>query len=660
MRRGARGSSNTPCPEASVSQLSLLFTPITIGGVAVRNRAAITAHGASEMFRNPRLAPEPYIEYLRRRAAGGVGLIIAQALYVNPLDDYPAEFADRHARLAEAVKAEGATLLLQLVHLGATFRSDADVRRPPLWGFGTTLTDRGEISHAMTGEQIEMMIAGYGRIAAMAVRAGFDGCEIHGAHGYLGQQSLSPWLNRRDDEWGLDRTLFLRRVIEVVRGELGPDRILGYRSATDDLRSPEDEGLGAVGSIAAVQAMLATGEIDLVNTTVGHGGKSYAQAIPSYRHTEGVNMPRTRRLRDAIGAAVPVIGVGRISSIAVAEALLRAGDCDLVAMTRAHIADPDIVSKARRGVAHRIRPCVGALVCKSRKLDGFSEITCLHNPEALREHEFVVRPAEHSRRVVVVGAGPAGLKCAEVAARRGHEVRIFDAARRAGGALRWVERTAAADLAGSVDHLAAELEILGVKPELGVTVDAGLLEELRPDHVVLATGAARAPGEPFPGAETTRVLSGVQALDALDGDGDDVLVFDAIGANEGALVAEALAARSRRVTFVTPYETVTPYSGASHRMEVPDVLRRRMSQIVTQGLLGFADGRVVTVVRPEGETIAEIEVGAVVAIVPPEPRLELLETIRATGVSHSIVGDAQAPRTATEAFREGALAALVI
>jgi 2,4-dienoyl-CoA reductase-like NADH-dependent reductase (Old Yellow Enzyme family) len=641
-----------------VPEPSLLLSPITLGNVAVRNRTVITAHGASEMFRNPRLAPEPYIEYLRRRAAGGVGMIIAQALYVNPLGEYPAELHDRHARLAEAVKAEGATLMLQLVHLGATFRSDADVRRPPLWGFSTTLTDHGDIAHAMTGEQIEMMIEGYRRNAAMAVAAGFDGCEIHAAHGYLGQQSLSPWLNRRDDEWGQDRALFLRRVIGAVRGELGPDRILGYRTATDDLRSPEDDGLGAEGSIAAVRTMLMTGEVDVVNTTVGHGGKSYARAIPSYRHTEGVNMPKARRLRDAIGGAVPVIGVGRIASVAVAEGLLRAGDCDMVAMTRAHIADPDIVAKARADAAHRIRPCVGALVCNSRKLAGFSEISCLHNPEALRELELVVRPAEKPLRVVVVGAGPAGLKSAEIAARRGHDVRIFDAAPRTGGALRRVEMTAASDLASSVDHLTSELALLGVKPQLGVMVDAALLDELRPDHVVLATGAAPPKGVAFPGADTTHVLSGAQAL---DGDTDaDVLVFDAIGANEGALVAEALATRGRRVTFVTPYETVMPYGGISHRMETPDLLRKRLNRIITEGLIGFADGRTVTVVRPDGETIAEIDAGTVVAVVPPSPRLELVAALRARSLPHTLAGDALAPRTATEAFREGEQAALAL
>jgi 2,4-dienoyl-CoA reductase-like NADH-dependent reductase (Old Yellow Enzyme family) len=636
----------------------MILSPIKLGSVEVRNRVVVTAHGASEMFRNPLLPAAPYIEYLRRRAAGGVGLIIAQALYVNPLGEYPDELTERHARLAKAVKSEGATLMLQLVHLGATFRSEADVHRPPLWGFSTTVTDHGEVAHAMTGEQIEMMIAGYGRIARMAAEAGLDGCEIHGAHGYLGQQSISPWLNRRTDKWGQDRTLFLRRVIETVRHEIGPDRILGYRTTTDDMRSPEDDGLGVDGAIDSVRAILATGEIDVLNTTVGHGGKTYARAIPSYRLGEAVNMPKARHLGDAIGHQVPMIGVGRIASVGIAESLLQSGACEMVAMTRAHIADPDIVAKFTRGEAHRIRPCVGALVCNSRKLAGFSEISCLHNPEVLREYELRVEPAADPKRVIVVGAGPAGLKFAEIAARRGHHVQVYDSAAQTGGRLRAVERTAASDLASTVDHLTSELALLSVPVKLGVTVDEDLLRAVEADYVVLATGAEPDLRAAFLGAGTTQVLSPAEALAAGAEIDRDVLVYDALGANDGALVAETLANGGRRVCLVTPYETVMPYGGISHRMETPDILRRKLAAIYTEAMIGVADGRHVSVVRPDGESVADLEAGTIVAITPPNPRVQLAEVAARLGLPYTLIGDAMAPRMATDAFREGEVAAL--
>lgn len=315
---------------------------------------------------------------------------------------------------------------------------------------------------------------------------------------------------------GADRTLFTRRLLDVLREEIGPDRILGYRTPTDDLCSPEDGGLGAAGISTAVQTLLDTGRIDLLNTTVGVGGASYARAIPNYRGGEAPNIPLLHRLRASLHTDVPMIGTGRIASPGAAEALLERGECELVAMTRAHFAEPSLVEKLTSGRAHRIRPCVGGNVCVNSKLGGSPESTCFHNPEVLREADLRVVAAETPRRVLVVGAGPAGLKAAEVAARRGHQVRIVDAARRPGGRLRWVEQTAAAALAGSLDYLVSELGELDVKIESGVRTDESLLVETAPEFVVLATGATFHP--PFPGA-----LSTTQAL-ADDAPADPVIV----------------------------------------------------------------------------------------------------------------------------------------
>ena len=317
--------------------------------------------------------------------------------------------------------------------------------------------------------------------------------------------------------------------------------------------------------------------------------------------------------------------------------------------------DPDIVAKLARSEAHRIRPCVGALVCNSRKLAGFSEISCLHNPEVLREHELHVELAAEPKRVVVVGAGPAGLKFAEIAARRGHQVRVYDAAAQTGGRLRAVEKTAASDLASTVDHLTSELALLEVPIKLGVTVDEELLRTTEADYLVLATGAAPDPAAAFPGAETTTgIFSSADALTAADAEIDqDVLVYDALGANDGALVAEALANRGRRVHLVTPYETVMPYGGISMRMETPDILRRKLAGIHTEALIGAAGEGTVWLVRADGSPVAELAADTVVAVTAPEPRLDLVVALTRLGIAHTVVGDAFAPRTATDAFRMG-------
>jgi hypothetical protein len=154
------------------------------------------------------------------------------------------------------------------------------------------------------------------------------------------------------------------------------------------------------------------------------------------------------------------------------------------------------------------------------------------------------------------------------------------------------------------------------------------------------------------------VLSSTAAL-ADDAQLDqDVLVYDALGANEGALVAEALANAGRRVYLVTPYETVMPYAGASHRMETPDILRRKLAAIYTEAVIGEADGRHVSVVRADGESVADLEAGTIVAVTAPNPRVRLAETAQALGIPYILIGDAMAPRVATDAFRDGEIAAL--
>lgn len=638
-----------------------LFSPIRLGALELRNRVVITSHGTSEAFRNPLAPPDTYLTYLRRRAAGGAGLIIAQPVLSDPAFGIAEETAARHARLAETVRAEGARLLLQITHLGVYGRTDADLRRGPLPGFDGGQTAMGETAHRMTDGEIEDMITGYRRTAEMAAAAGFDGVEIHGAHGYLVQQSLTPASNTRADRWGTDRTLFVRRLLTEARAAIGPDRILSYRTPTDDLRSPEDGGIGAVGIAEVVATVLGLGVVDVLNTTIGDGGPSYSRAIPSYRYPEAPNIPAVEALRDrlaGLGAELPpVIGVGRIASPGLAESLIAAGRCDLVAMTRAHIADPMLTAKAARGDGHRIRPCVGANVCVNRKLQGYPEISCFHNPEVLREDALAVHPATAARRVLVVGAGPAGLKAAETLARRGHQVQVVDAATRPGGRLRHAERTEALGLLGSVDHLVAELAEHGVPVRTGTVVDAALLDQIAPEHVIVATGA-RPDAALFPDAAPGLVHSSGSALEHPPH--GDVLVYDTVGANEGTLVAEALGRGGARVHFVTSCETVMPWGGALHRAEVPALLRRRTGRMLTGALLGDVDGKHVTVVRPDGETLLELDVDAIVAVCPPVPALDLVPALDERGLSYQVIGDALAPRDAVHAFKEGHEAALHI
>src|SRR3954451_1867338 len=235
--RGATRSPAMALPEPGIRgvpmQFPTLLSSLDLRGHELRNRAVITAHAASQSFYNPALPAATYIEYIRRRAAS-TGLVIAQPPIWAPGLPQPQWLIDRHGELAEAVHAEGGKIMLQMVHLGVVGRSDPDVHQPPLYGFGVNQSAAGETSHEMDDAEILAMIEGYRSVARLAAEAGFDGVEVHGGHGYLIQQSLTPEFNSRTDRWGVDRTLFARSIIQAAREEVGPDCIVGYRTTIDD------------------------------------------------------------------------------------------------------------------------------------------------------------------------------------------------------------------------------------------------------------------------------------------------------------------------------------------------------------------------------------------------------------------------------------------
>ena len=633
-----------------------LLSTLEIRGHLLRNRVVVTAHTASASFFNPALPAAPYIEYMRRRAAGAA-LVIAQPQLWAPGVVQPQWLVDRHGELAEAVHAEGAKISVQIVNLGVYGRSDPDVHMPPLYGFGVNRSAAGEASHAMDDAEILLMIEGYRSVARLAADAGFDGVDIHGGHGYLIQQSLTPEFNSRTDRWGTDPTLFARLIIQAAREELGPNRIVGYRTTVDDLRTPDDGGIGFQRGAELLKEILATGEVDVLNTTIGQGGSSYPRSIPDYRYGDAPNIPAVVRLRKAADVKIPIIGVGRITTPGVAESVLASGACDLVAMTRAHIADPDLMLKVVAGQGHRVRPCVGANDCVNRVQSGYSEISCFHNPEVLREQELAVTPAIAKRKVLVVGAGPAGLKAAEVAARRGHDVHLYDGAGRPGGRLRHAADTAASALTSSIDYLLSELAELDVK----VTpkdVGEAELQEIAPDEVILATGTRPDVGRAFDGALDAGAIDSSVAFSV--NLGHRVLVYDTVGANEGPLVAEALAKRGHEVTFVTPEEQVGPHSGYLHRAQFGQTLYAVVSRVVVRGLIGSVDDGKVLIASPEGVEVDTQVCDSLVVVAAPQPDLSLVPVLESLSIPFRIVGDAVSPRLAMQAFKDGHEAGLAV
>ncbi|MFF3896307.1 NAD(P)-binding protein [Streptomyces sp. NPDC001812] len=632
-----------------------LLSPTTIRGHVLRNRMITTAHSIMAPW-HPAGDETTYVDYCRRRAKGGAALLITQPVNVEPFHDWPWPVVDRLKRLADAVHEEGALVTPQVVSFGRQIGSHVLLDERAEWSFNGGQDEFGEAAHRMTAAEIRMTVEAYGRTAEVFREAGLDGLELHGAHGYLLQQSYSPWGNGRDDEWG-EQLAFSTAVLEAVRSGLGEDGILGWRMTADDHLREDEQGLTVEELNDVARRLVDTGHIDFMNLSIGTKAPAYSQpSVASFRYPKGYDLELARGLRDAIGARVPVVGVGGIVDPDMAEQALADEMCDLIGMTRGFLSDPDLGVKILRGDEDRIRTCVRVAECNSRRVDG-KAVQCWHNPEFGREARFAALPAPVRRkRVLVVGAGVAGLQAAETAVKRGHEVRIVEASGQPGGRLRTLLGTRAAELFGTVDHLVGELRHEGVEVEYGRRLTAADIRATDVDEVVVATGAGHdlaAHGLDRPGVVTVDEA----IADGLP-EGAKVLVVDRTGHNPAGVAVEKLALEGHEVLYITPFDRLVTNSGYNHRLDYQDIFRRspRITATTFRDLRSFEDGTA-TLIDPDGVESALPGIDVVVAAVHPVPRDGLVHELEALGVTAHTCGDVIAPRGVTTATREATLLA---
>lgn len=639
-----------------------LLSPIQVGSKTLRNRVAITPYSFWFSAYNRNEDFDQYHAHLERQAAGGAGLISMQAIWVPPVDAdhaFPYDYlAERLHRVAQTAHAHGAVAIAQTVHIGANLGSALDPTLPwdgqTLWGFSAGFSDVSlEAVHEMSDSEIESVIEGWGRVAELVATSGLDGLELHGGHGYLLHQSISPWMNRRTDRWG-QPLAFWRAVLARVRKGLGKDCILGARVPIDDFRTPEEGGLGRDRLREIACEIADTGLVDYLNPSEGSSAWHYCRSVGTYRRPHGDFLQGVAAIRKAVGGKVPILGVGRITTPSRAEQALSEGQCDFVGMTRAHIADPDFVRKLKAGDASRIRPCVGSNQCINRIMTG-TYVMCFHNPEAGREHRLLpVTAVTAPKRVLVVGAGPAGLKTAEVAARRGHRVLLVDRAAQVGGRLSTIaDGTRARELKGSIAWLSNELDVLGVERRLHTDVNDAFLAAGEFEAIVLATGSRPSPiaftsddSVPLFQPETAFTLWGGRA-------GRRVLVLDFAGNDEAAVVTEQLAAAGLQVTIATPLPVVGAFLGWTHTSDhVPRLIGLGCTIEERTAVTGIADGRITTRSLLDG-TERQRPFDAIVVVQPRLAETTLEAAARASGRTVHLVGDAQAPRDAMAAFVQG-------
>ncbi len=682
----------------AATDLSPLFQPLVLAGTEIPNRVMTSA--MTLQYGDGGFISDRHLAIYEERARGGVGLMFSEQLTASPLS--PSPFAgeilayeegqvERFAALAERLAPYESRFFAQLFCGGALGSSTAGLSGwGPVRGPSAIGAPGGETPRPLGVGEIEAIAADFARSARHVKEGGLDGVEIHGAHGWLVCQFLSPYYNRREDEYGgsvENRCRFALEVGRAVRAEIGPDFPLGLALTYDEMIG--EDGITEEDTLAQLEVLCAAAVFDYFDLSIG-APHSVHFTIAPMAVPEGFSLDFARRAREVVAGRAKVFAAGRVVAPHMAAAAVRDGAVDMVAMSRAHLADPHLVRKAREGRTEEIRRCAGANVCVGRAKAG-EPVACVLSPATGRELEGWPRDpaaaaASGPRRVLVAGAGPAGLRAGAVLAARGHAVTVYDRADRAGGHLAYLASLPTREGWGrAVEDLLAELARAGAALRLGTEVDRALVDAESPDLVVLATGAewestgasAAVPqgiaGAVEPRSDIDRVSLHTPRLLGLDAAieaarveparlGASVLVADDTGAYAPLGLAEALASAGATVRFLTARDEIG--AEPAFHLERPHLLTRLRALGVE-----LAGGRAVAAVSEGGVEVVDLWGG-------PSERVADVDTVvlalrrrsrdgLATELADSVpelitIGDAFAPRPTAAAIEEAERVAMTI
>jgi len=652
-------------------ELRALFTPIEVGRLTLKNR--IYSSGHAEAMAEGGRPTERLRRYHERKARGGCALtIFGGSSSVHPsspaaawkqIANHDDSIIPAYRAIAEAVHQHGCLVFTQLTHLGRRAQSDPE-------GSGVLLAPsqipervHREIPHELEAEQIAELVRAFGEAARRCRDGALDGVEISMAHNHLIDQFWSPRFNERVDEYGgslENRMRFAVEVLTEIRRRAGRDFVVGARISGDELTPG---GLTAQDMATIARRLAASGLVDFLSI-IGGGAHTYslqAAAVPNMSFTPAVFVPLAAAIKKA-APGLPILHASRIVDPVHADRVVAAGNVDVVGMTRALIADPDLPRKAREGRLDDIRTCVGANEgCIDRIYQG-KPVTCVQNPATGREAELGdVGLAATSKRVVVVGGGVAGLEAARMAALRGHRVVLIEKAPELGGQVLLAARAAArAEYAGIVRFLAAQIRKLGVDVRLGVEATASIVLAEHPDAVVVATGS-HPYVPPIPGIDGKHVLTDRDVLAGATTVGANVVVIDDVHTEQALSTAELLLDQGKGVEVVSPLFYVGQDIGVTSIAPLYTRLYTKGVVLTPCTELRAVEGSTVVVANVFSGAERRIEsVDTVVLAMGSRSTDGLYRALKGHVDELHAVGDCVAPRGVHQAILDGTRAARAI
>jgi 2,4-dienoyl-CoA reductase-like NADH-dependent reductase (Old Yellow Enzyme family) len=642
------------------SALKHLFSPLTIRGKTIKNRILSTGHDTTmptDSLPNDRL-----VAYHKARAEGGVGLIIVQVAGVHDSARYTThvlmattdDCIPGYRKIADVCHANGTTVFGQLFHPGREVMESQDGTAPVAYAPSAVPNERFHVMpRPLSKRMIREIIDGYGSAARRLQKGGLDGVEIVASHGYLPAQFLNPRVNLREDEYGgsfENRLRFIREIIAAIRRECGEDLIVGMRISGDE---KDYAGLQDGETLEAMTAL--DGTLDFYNIVVGSsasfGGAIHIAAPMAIEHGYVAPFAAAAKAR----VKTPIFVAGRINQPQDAEKILASGQTDMVGMTRAMICDPEMPNKAQEGRLEDVRACIA---CNQACIGHFHlgyPISCIQHPETGRELTYGKRkPIARKKRILIAGGGPGGMKAAAVAAERGHDVTVYEATERLGGQTLLAQLLPTrAEFGGIVTNLTREMQLAGAKVVTRTKVTRALVDELKPDAVIIATGAKPRAGE-IEGIETGHVVNAWQVIKNEVNVGTSVVIADWRCDWIGMGIAEKLARAGCRVRLAVdgymPGQRIHQYV----RDQWWGELQKLNVEIIPLVRLYGIDGETVYLQHAtNGEPIVLEDVNTVVASLGHERVDGLADELETWSGEVHMIGDCLTPRTAEEAVFEG-------